>query len=397
LIYPSSEREPWVDGLRALALLGVFIVNAMGYPFAPNYPLPAGSPQPADSVIALVIHGAIIACVQSKALPLLCLLFGYSLCIVAEKVRGSGLDIKNVLRTRYQKLLLIGVLHGVLIYFGDILTMYAICGLILGRWASLRPKKLLKIWRQLTIAVIALGVLMLFSGAGMLFDLVEKSPSDISNEINNRLFLVSTLREFWLLNLNTYFEGILFGWVLLPVLLWVTVAGMLTRRFKLLSMRRFSRYFWTRHLSSWQLTLAIILNCILGIASIIVHISPGVNYNHLMGIVTLGVIPGMWLVACLLAWGMRRWHKVAHLPKWIIWLAPAGRHTLLMYLSLSVTLMLSSHVFFGFNGSTPMRFCIVLFAWMVTIFVAKTATIRGWRDPLARWLTGAATAPKIHA
>lgn len=398
MIHLSFEREPWVDGLRALALLGVFIVNAMGYPFAPNYPLPAGSPQPTDSVIALVIHGLIVTFVQGKALPLLCFLFGYSLCSVALAARRRGLDTKKILRTRYQKLLLIGVLHGALIYCGDILTMYALCGLILGRYALSRPKILLKLWKRFTIAVIVLGVLMLISGVNILLDVKGKTTSNIANEINTRLFTLSDLREFWSLNLHTYLEGIFFGWfVLLPLLLWVTVAGILTCRFRLLSTRRFARYFWTQHLSAWQLMIACVLNFILGVATIVIHSSATVNYNKLTGIIILSVIPGLWLATCFLACGMRCWHRVTSLPKWIILLAPAGRHTLLMYLSLSLFLMLSGHLVFGFNGSTLVRFCIVLFAWMLTILVANTATKWGLRDPLARWLTGAATAPKFHS
>jgi uncharacterized protein len=396
-MYPASEREPWVDGLRAVALLGVFIVNAMGYPFAPNYPFPAGPPQPTDSVIALLIHGLIVAFVQGKAWPLLCFLFGYSLCAVALKARDSGLDVNEVLRTRYQKLLLIGVVHGVFIYFSDVLTVYAICGLITGRWALSRPKKLLKIWRRFTAAMIFIAFILLFVGVALLFDQGSKATSNITNEINIRLFSISNLREFWVLNSSTYIEGKIFGWLMLIPLLWLTMAGILVRRFRLFSTRYFSRYFWIRHLSSRQLVLACISNFILGLASILVHSSNPINYSKLMGIAVLSGIPSLWLVACLLAWGMRHWHNAARPPKWIVWLSPAGRHTLLMYLSLSVTLMLSSHVFFGFNGSTPSRFCIVLFAWMLTIFVAKTATRRGWRDPLARWLTGVSTVPKMHA
>jgi uncharacterized protein len=72
----KTAREPWVDAMRALALLGVFLINGLGYAFSPNYPLQVGPPQPIDSIWASAALGSVIALAQGKAWSLLSFLFG---------------------------------------------------------------------------------------------------------------------------------------------------------------------------------------------------------------------------------------------------------------------------------------------------------------------------------
>lgn len=384
---PLPQREQWVDGLRVIAVLGVFVVNAMGYPFAPNYPAPVGAPQPIESPIALLIHGLLVAFVQGKAWPLLCFLFGYSLSAIALQSRSLGLVTCHVLRVRYWKLLVIGVLHGALVYFGDILTAYAVCGLVCSRWALVRPAKLLKIWKRITVVFIIFVVLNIWAGINLL---LNSSPGDAIAQANQaaiKLFEVSDVRKFWVLNIQTYFGAQMQALFLLPVFLWLTLAGMLSRRFRLLSTRHFSRLFWSRHILSWQLWGALLMNVALGIADIKIHSVVGLHEVALSGISALGGIANLWLSVALLAWVMRRRCKNFSLPLWVVWLAPAGRHTLAMYLVLSLGLMLTSHVYLGLSGNIVTRLTAVVTAWFLAVGLARYASSRNLRDPIARWLS----------
>ncbi len=364
---------------------------------APDYPMVVGAPQPAGSGAALAIHGLIVAFFQGKALPLLCFLFGYSLCAVGFKARATGLDVKNALRTRNQKLLVVGVLHGGLVYFGDILTTYALCGLLMGRYALSRPKKILKVWTWLTVALIFSGVAVSVIGAVMLFTREAQTTTDASNSVTTKLFLITDAKEFWSLNLRSYLYAQLGTLFVLPMFLWLTIAGMLACRFRLFSNRRFSRQFWAKHIGSSQFTMACAANLVFGITSVYLHSVGAVSYDKLSGIVALAVVPSVWLTACVVGLLMRRWHKQSFVPKWILWLSPAGRHTLIMYLLLSLVLLLSSSVFLGLNGSTLVRVCVVLGTWMLVTLVARVATERGWRDPVARWLSAVTLSTKQHA
>jgi uncharacterized protein len=392
-LQPTSVREPWIDALRMLAVFGVFIVNAMGYPFAPSYPVYVGAPQPIDSPTAWIVNGLLVAFVQGKAWPLLCFLFGYSLCAIAMQSRANGLAASYVLRLRSFKLLAVGVVHGAFIYFGDVLTSYAVCGLICAGWVLLRPAKLLEIWKVLSIVFIIFTVVYVLLGLSLL--LIDYFPADPIKETEAakiRLFNASNISNLWILNMRTYFSAWIDAVLFLPFLLWLTVAGVLARRFRLLSSRRFARWFWSKHLPFPQLFCALMFNIFLGISTLQLHRLSDSNEPKLAGVSLLSTSAGIWLAATLLACSMRRWHKRSVLSPWVVWLAPAGKHTLAMYLSLSIILMLSSNAYLGLSGSTLVRLHVVALAWFLVVCLARQATLKGMRDPIARWLSPAVTA-----
>jgi uncharacterized protein len=390
-----SAREPWVDALRALALLGVFIVNAVGYGLAPGYPAPLGAPQPVDSALAQAVHSLLVALVQGKAWSLLCFLFGYSLCAIALSARARGLPVGKVLRSRYLRLGLVGVLHGAFVYYGDVLTIYAVCGLLATSVALVRPKTLLRIWWGLTFAMVLMGALTWFIGLAFWFDWGVQGAGWAQLKVEGGLVNADGIRAFWRLNAGTYFDAqINLAIAYLPMLLWLTVAGMLARRFRLLSARRFARQFWSRHVGAWQLAGALALNAVLGLGSVLVHQSGVLEIQRIAALSAWGPMAAIWLVAAWLAWAMRRWQQRA--PLWVAWLAPAGRHTLVMYLSLSILLMLSSGAFLGWSGGTVLTLALALCAWWAAAIVARSASSHGWRDPIAQWLSRTAARAKTR-
>jgi uncharacterized protein len=384
LIPPNTVREPWVDALRALALLGVFIVNGMGYPSAPNYPMPLGAPIPADSLVAIWINGFLTALFQGKAYPLLCFLFGYSLCSIAFQTKANEFLVNLRLKTRYKKLLLVGILHGIFIYYGDVLTSYAVCGLIALRWYSIRPVKLLRIFKKLSNINIFIFLLLAIIGLILWFD-KGKVDTSYAKDIVINFITVDTQRVFLGLNFNNYVESNLYGVFLLPLFLWIAVAGILVCRFKLLSSRSYSRRFWTKHLSKWHFIFALLLNLIISF-----YMAYAQSISSLSKLVALSAIStpiNIWLVAATLAMAMRHWHRVQQLPNWVYWFAPAGKHTLAMYLTLSLGLMLSGGAFLNIELSTQVRLVVLVGAWFCAVLLAKYATKRGFRDPIASWIS----------
>jgi uncharacterized protein len=382
----TVNREPWVDALRALALLGVFIVNAMGYLSAPNYPMPLGLPIPSDSILAIGVNGFLAAFAQGKAYPLLCFLFGYSLCCIAFKkyaaVNSDKLIVK-ALNLRYKKLLLIGILHGVFVYFGDVLTIYAICGFVASKWVKYRPKRLLKIFRNLTKWVIGIFILYMLAALMFWFDSGDTESSFARDMLEN--FANVSIKSFWLLNATTYFSITKYALFTLPIYLWLTVAGILTRRFRLFTLRSYARIFWRKHLNKSHFIVAMLLNILISVGISFQQMDVSLSKLIAMGAISTPV--NIWLVATVLAIGMRHWHKTSQLPRWMLWLAPAGKHTLAMYLTLSVTLMLTSGAFLGLQGSTMDRFIVVLLAWVGVVSLARYATKLGIRDPFAHWMS----------
>jgi uncharacterized protein len=363
----------------------------MGYPFAPDFPIHAGAPNPVDSPFALVLNSFLVVFVLGKAWPLLCLLFGYSLCLMALKLRADGVKVSALLRARYFKLLVVGIIHGMFVYFGDILTIYAVCGLLVASFVLKRPATVLKFWKWLSIINIVL-LLPLLIGVGAML-LTFKSNDSLAN-IENEIILkagkfaqAADLSTFLTVNIDAYFNQLLFTIYILPLVFWLMFSGILICRFKLFSDRSYAKNFWKKYLGNLQLFFAILLNISLGILTINSYSDKLPNTNKIFVVSMMALPAGIWLVATLIAAGMRHRHRLSHIPDWMLWLAPAGKHTLAMYLTLSFSLMLTSGAFLNIQGSTVVRLMTVMLAWVCAIWLAKLASKRGLKDPIASWIS----------
>jgi len=124
---PLEERLVALDILRGVALFGVMVINLV-FEFRVSIfeqflPLP-GSASPLDRMIATFLDVAI----ELKAFALFSLLFGVGLAIQFDRLAGKPRAI--LLVRRLLALLAFGVIHLTLIWNGDILTEYALAGLL---------------------------------------------------------------------------------------------------------------------------------------------------------------------------------------------------------------------------------------------------------------------------
>ena len=123
-----AERIDAIDVLRGLALLGVLAINVVTIfrvsifeRFLPQNALAS----PNDSAVETILMLA----VDLKALALFSLLFGAGLAIQFERLANSERRALLLVR-RLAVLLAFGLIHLCLIWNGDILTEYALAGLI---------------------------------------------------------------------------------------------------------------------------------------------------------------------------------------------------------------------------------------------------------------------------
>lgn len=142
----TTEGKPRIeslDVLRGFAVLGILIVNAPYFAgtwhsaMMPNV-IPLAVDQ--NSLWSwLVMH----VFFEFKCITLFSMLFGVSLYLVGgertDKEKGAQL------RRRLSWMLLFGLIHGMLIWYGDILLNYAITGFLVLFARSWRPRTLL-IW-----------------------------------------------------------------------------------------------------------------------------------------------------------------------------------------------------------------------------------------------------------
>ena len=124
-----AERIESIDILRGLALLGVLVVNLVGsfrVSFLQHFFLPDPQRSAHDRIADQVIRIAI----EGKALTVFAFLFGAGLAIQLARLARTEEDPRARLRRRLRVLLAFGIAHLLLAWNGDILTEYAIIGLL---------------------------------------------------------------------------------------------------------------------------------------------------------------------------------------------------------------------------------------------------------------------------
>lgn len=139
----TNARIDVADALRAFALAGILQVNIQSFVWGVGDPLGLfiAPPGALDAVVYLLIG----TFVSSKFLSIFAFLFGFGFALQWRSLRRRfALDgARAAYRRRLAFLLALGIAHGVLLYFGDIVTAYALLGFLLPRYADLRPRALI--------------------------------------------------------------------------------------------------------------------------------------------------------------------------------------------------------------------------------------------------------------
>ena len=125
---PAAERVIAMDVLRGAALAGVLLVNLLTVFRVPISGHIQGVDEPLGWGGARLLE-VMAALIEFKAFTLFSLLFGVGVAIQAGRATGESRTL--FLLRRFGALLAIGSIHLVLIWNGDILTLYAVCGLLL--------------------------------------------------------------------------------------------------------------------------------------------------------------------------------------------------------------------------------------------------------------------------
>jgi uncharacterized protein len=120
-----GERIVIVDILRGFALFGVLAANMAG--FAGHAPGLEPWREPLDRLIYLLIRFLI----EAKFYSLFSFLFGWGMAVQMIRAEGRGTRFVPLFLRRMFILLAFGLLHGIFLWTGDILTIYALYGMLL--------------------------------------------------------------------------------------------------------------------------------------------------------------------------------------------------------------------------------------------------------------------------
>jgi uncharacterized protein len=167
----ASERIATLDVLRGLALFGILTVNIGSFSWPIEYMLWQREfwNSRADAVVDWMIRFL----AEGKFYPVFSFLFGLGAAIQMERADCRGAPFAGRYCRRMFGLLGFGLVHALLIWDGDILVWYALCGFLLLLFRKRRPKTVL-IWALACLVIPALLIVLfwaLLAGASLVPEL----------------------------------------------------------------------------------------------------------------------------------------------------------------------------------------------------------------------------------
>lgn len=159
----TSERYILLDALRGLALLGIILANF------PEFSLYSFLPQGAREQMATagtdrIVYYLEYIFIDGKFYTLFSLLFGIGFSIILSNAMKKGADGFRIFYRRMAILALVGFLHLMLLWSGDILLLYAVLGMLLPLFRNASNRMLLVSALSLLIIPIVLDTVIQYTG-----------------------------------------------------------------------------------------------------------------------------------------------------------------------------------------------------------------------------------------
>jgi uncharacterized protein len=194
------KRETFIDELRGFALLGIAIANAPGFAFRYGTYANVDLQSSSASIVAFFVF----ALITTKFYSIFSFLFGYS---VKFTTRDFSAQSQALLKRRLSILAWIGVAHGCLLFFGEIVLLYVIFGWVLLRFLKLSDRALW-VWAISLSTVVALVIVTLTYGAPIATGLQDNAENTVVSQVFNRV-ANGSFREALVARSSLYFSGVI--------------------------------------------------------------------------------------------------------------------------------------------------------------------------------------------
>jgi uncharacterized protein len=159
----ESDRLHTLDVLRGAALLGILLMNIQlfGMPHAAYADLNLWGGREGANLWTFVAQWILF---EGKMRAMFSIMFGVGIALFLERATGREDSVRaaDLFARRMLWLMVFGAIHAWLIWYGDILYAYAICGLLIFPLRHLSPRALF-----VTAAVVLTLVMALFVGDGL--------------------------------------------------------------------------------------------------------------------------------------------------------------------------------------------------------------------------------------
>ncbi|MFQ5609648.1 MAG: DUF418 domain-containing protein [Woeseiaceae bacterium] len=163
------ERISSLDVLRGTAVLGILVMNiyAFAMPFtAYSNPLAMGGTETLNLGTWFVTH----IFFDQKFMTIFSILFGAGIVLMDGRAADRGAGFAPIFYRRQFWLMVMGLLHAYLIWYGDILFFYSLCGMIVFLFRK-KPAKTLIIIGLLVLPVVPL---LNLAGGSYMVDLQQR-------------------------------------------------------------------------------------------------------------------------------------------------------------------------------------------------------------------------------
>jgi uncharacterized protein len=123
----SADRHLSLDAMRGFGVMGILLLNIIGFAMpGAAYVNPAawGGTDPVN----IGVWAFNFVLFDGKMRGLFSVLFGASMLLVIQRAEASGQNARSVHLNRMAWLFVIGAAHYIILWWGDILVPYAICG-----------------------------------------------------------------------------------------------------------------------------------------------------------------------------------------------------------------------------------------------------------------------------
>lgn len=148
----ATEPPPRIatlDIVRGVAVMGILAMNIVGFALIPAAYMNPWA-QGAESGLDLASWAFNFVLIDGKMRGLFSFLFGASLLLVIQKAEAKGDSPATVHFRRMLWLLVFGLIHFYFIWYGDILTGYALVGMLAWFFRDLPPRRLV-VWGVLLV------------------------------------------------------------------------------------------------------------------------------------------------------------------------------------------------------------------------------------------------------
>ncbi|OHF41763.1 DUF418 domain-containing protein [Corynebacterium sp. HMSC074A01] len=376
LIVPDLARGTALLGIALANGSLIWMVNDASQPgSAPGWTL-GGVAEGSLIDAALALFAALF--VHTRGLPMFATLLGFGFgLVVASLYRKDypAAQARRVLARRYGALALFGLAHMVLLFYGDIMTMYGFVGLILAAMFALSTK-VLRI-----IAYTCLGIYVLLTsliGVTSLF-LPEFAHEMAESSIPTMNAEATTFGAYFADNLGGAGEMLISTpFILLELVPLAAIGYVWAKEGVLVNPQAHRRTLWT-----WTFITAAIILCVglpWGLSAIGV-LNPELEVGLFLLNTAVGSLTGPGILAAL-ALATAHLHNAT--PKWTYPLVALGKRSMSGYLAQTFFFLALVYPFslgLGQDWTVSGKLALSAGVWLATVLIATALEAAGKQGP----------------